>query len=66
MKHPETKQELSEDDVLRELVKMFPLKFWLEGVTTEQLLAGLTPEKLADLVAHLPPEILDAAKKRSS
>jgi hypothetical protein len=45
---------------------MFPLEFWLEGVTTEQLLAGLTPEKLADLVAHLPPEILDAAKKRSS
>jgi hypothetical protein len=30
------------------------------------LLAGLTPEKLADLIRSLPPEFVDAAKKRSS
>ena len=38
----------------------------LAGVTGEQLLAGLTPEQIADLVAHLPPEVREAVKKRMS
>ncbi len=66
MKNPELERELTRDELLRRFVKMFPLEFWLEDVTTEQLLAGLTHERLIDLIAHAPPEILDAAKKRSS
>ncbi len=75
MKNPEMKEEFDQDEALRNLARMFPVEFWMEGVppeeicrrlTVQQLLAGLTPEKLVDLVAHLPPEVLDAAKKRSS
>lgn len=39
----------------------------LAKLTPEERLAGLSPEQLVDLVAHLPPEVLEAAtKKRSS
>jgi hypothetical protein len=39
----------------------------LAGLAPEQRLAGLAPEQLAELLARLPPEVLEAAaKKRSS
>ncbi len=75
MKNPELEQELSQDELLRRFVKMFSIEARLEDVppeeicrrlTVEQLLAGLTPEKLAELIAHASPEVLEAAKKRSS
>jgi hypothetical protein len=39
----------------------------LAGLAPDQVLAGLAPEQLAELLARLPPEVLEAAaKKRSS
>jgi hypothetical protein len=40
---------------------------WAAKLTIKQRLAGLSPEQLVELVAGLPPEVLEAAaKKRSS
>ncbi len=66
MKNPELEQELSQDELLRRFVKMFPIEARLEGITPEQLRESLAPETLAELIRSLPPEILDAAKKGSS
>lgn len=55
------------DELMQKLLDSLPPEQRLAGLSSEQLAAGLSSEQLAELVARLPPEVLEAAaKKRSS